>query len=226
MTQLKKCKKIVLDIETTGLPNKVRIDYKNCKNENKYKLKFIHPAFFEKYDNCRIIEIAYVLLDEDDQIIKSCSSLIKGNSIKNSDIHGITEQMCQEQGVLMMDFFNEFETDLKSVQVFVAHNAEFDFTVLLSECYRYNRSDIIYMLKKIKIYCTMHNGSRVLKSTKFLKLIELYKHYFKDDETQTHRALDDVIMCYKSYLKIKDNLPVFIFMDYVETVETVETEKN
>ena len=218
MSLLNNSWKIVLDVETTGLPDKVKIFYKNCKNEDKYKLKYVHPTFYEKYENCRIIEIAYVILNENDEIVKKSSFLIKGRNIQNSQIHGITNEMCEEQGLNIQDFFSSFENDLKNVSIFVAHNAEFDFTILLSECYRYGKTDLIYKLKKIKIYCTMNNGSRILQSNKFLKLIELYQHFYKDSVIQNHRALDDVMLCYKSYLKIIPNFPVFTIMDYHESI--------
>lgn len=201
---LNKYKKIIFDIETTGLPNKVW--------ENN-KFRYINPSNFDKYNNCLIVEISYIVLDENDNIVKKVSNLINRNNlvIENSNIHGITTEMCLNEGIKIEKFFEFFEKDIENIDILIAHNIEFDYTVLLSELYRFNQHNIINILKTKKLYCTMINGMNFINSRKYVKLIDLYKNFYKEDIIQKHRALDDVLMCYKCFLNIKNKIKFSIF---------------
>ena len=182
---------MVFDLETTGLPKKWNV----------------HPFHTTNYDTCRVINLGYVLLDKNNKIIKKVDHLIKHSEpvpINNSDIHGITNQDIQESGVVFKDVLKEFIADLYPCKKIVAHNIDFDFNVLLSELYRYYdkcRKIIGQMYTKEQI-CTMKTGQTFMKITKFPKLIELYKHTYNIEWKQTHRALDDAIVCAYCYVRM------------------------
>lgn len=181
---------IVFDIETNGLPDKLGFD------------KYYHPSLTHKYDKCRIIEIAYIIFDVSGNELKRFTSLIKpdGFVIDNHHIHNITTDNAIKNGKSIICVLDEFKNDISKCNRIVAHNIMFDKTILLSECYRYNRLDIIKDLDYITPYCTMNMGRNKMKVLKYPKLIELYKYIFNEDIIQNHRALDDVILCSKCYL--------------------------
>ena len=183
---------LVLDTETTGFPT-----YKNA-----------HPFYQTYYASARMIEIAYVLIDNTThEIVKEVSFLIKDDhrdSIQNSHIHGITNEMTQEKGVYIDECFDELFEDLKLVDIIVAHNIEFDMKILLSEIYRQysKRKKLLGLLYSKNTACTMLMGLKHMEVRKFPKLIELHKHLFHEDWKQAHRALDDVEKCAKCYLQL------------------------
>jgi DNA polymerase III epsilon subunit-like protein len=184
----------VFDLETTGLPK-----YRNAK-----------PFCSNLYNEARIIEIGYVILNPDGDIIKRVDHFIKYDeeiNIENSHIHGISNEMVLEHGIKMEDMFDMLVIDLMGVDTLVAHNIEFDFNVLLSEVYRnYNNfRHLLGILYSKDLHCTMKMGKKHMKTSKFPKLTELHQQLFNVEWVQTHRALDDVLTCAKCYNKIIRN---------------------
>lgn len=199
---------LFIDIETIGFPEK--INYYNYYDPSEYNnLKY--------YDNARIIEVGFMIFDENCVNIKSYSSLLKLDNftIKNTLIHGITDEDCIKNGKDFNDILNELINDIDSYDNIIAHNVLFDYNILLSEIYRivHNTSDIIYE-NKIKDFlnkfenknkkCTMEIGRIYLKTKKYPKLTELYEKLFNEPIIQDHRALSDTAICCKCYNKIMD----------------------
>ena len=112
---------LVFDTETTGLPP---------MTPNR---KFINPEEFRYYDGCRIIEIAYKIFDHETKTeLVSFKSLVyhEGVDIKNSHIHGITNEMVKSADAISIhEMLTGLLGDLErhKVQRFVAHNQDFDF---------------------------------------------------------------------------------------------------
>jgi len=199
---------LFIDIETIGFPEKV--NYYNYYEPSKYdNLKY--------YDNARIIEIGFMIYDENHINVKSYSSLIKLDNftIKNTFIHGISDDDCNKNGKDFKDVLNELINDIDSYDNIIAHNISFDYNIILSEIYRiiYNTSDIIYE-NKIKDFldkfqnknrrCTMEIGRVYFKTKKNPKLTELYENLFKEPIIQDHRALSDTDICSKCFYKMMD----------------------
>lgn len=183
---------LVLDTETTGFPT-----YKNA-----------HPFYKTYYASARMVELAYVLIDHTtNKIVKEVSFLIKDDdrdSIQNSHIHGITNEMTQQTGVYIDKCLDELYEDLKIVDLIVGHNVQFDMKILLSEIYRQysQRKKLLGLLYLKNTACTMLMGLKYMGVVKYPKLKELYKHLFDEDWDQEHRALDDVKKCAKCYLQL------------------------
>jgi DNA polymerase-3 subunit alpha len=183
---------LVFDLETTGLPLKWNIN----------------PFIIDNYANARVIEIGYVIVNDDDgTVLKKVNHLTIHQDvleIKNSHIHGITTEKMMLEGIKFEIAIDEFFMDLKTVDTIVSHNMAFDYNVLLSELYRkYNKSKLVIseMYRK-KQYCTMINGQSYLKLNRWPKLVFLYKDIFGEDWEQTHRALDDAEICSRCYLHL------------------------
>lgn len=186
---------LIFDLETTGIPK-----YRN-----------VPPFKSYNFDSSRIVEIAYIILSNDhNTIVKEVKHLVKYDkvsiNIENSFVHGITNDMVIEDGIDIQDMFDELTQDLKLVHTLVAHNIEFDYNVLLSEVYRHysKNKSLLGELYTKNLYCTMHKGKQFMGVSKYPKLVELNKFLFDKDWVQTHRALDDVLVCKNCYIKLKE----------------------
>jgi DNA polymerase III epsilon subunit-like protein len=187
---------LVFDTETTGLPP---------MTPNR---KFINPEEFRYYDGCRIIEIAYKIFDHETKTeLVSFKSLVyhEGVDIKNSHIHGITNEMVKSADAISIDeMLTGFLGDMErhKVQRLVAHNLDFDFNVLLAECYRVGNINLANLLNKMDMFCTMKQGKIYMDYMKMPKLVELYDFIFHRIFRNQHRAMSDCEACFDCYKKI------------------------
>ena len=181
-----------VDVETTGIP--VSKDYD----------RYHHPSKLKYYEKSRIVEIAYIICDQNKDIVKQVSLIIKPTNftIENSHIHGITQEDANDIGENINQVIEEMNIDIENVNTIVSHNLLFDLNVILSECYRIDHKDIIQKLKKTNHICTMYQGKDVMNSIKSPKLTELYNHLFQNEFDQKHRALSDAQACKDCYYKM------------------------
>jgi DNA polymerase III epsilon subunit-like protein len=185
--------KIFIDTETNGLPITKGFDNYN------------HPKELRFYNNSRLIEIAYIIYDNEGNKIKEVENLVIPNGFKitNSKFHGITEANCIKNGKQIDIVLNEFMKDLNNVDTIIAHNTLFDIHIILSECFRAKQYDLIDNIQKINKEDTMRIGKDFMKVNKYPKLTELYDYLYKTKIHQDHRALSDVIYCAKCYYKMR-----------------------
>jgi DNA polymerase III epsilon subunit-like protein len=135
-----------------------------------------------------------------------------------------------ETGEYEMDFnrsigeiLREFMVDFRKASVIVAHNIRFDKNMLLVEMdrlknvpgYEEFEENIMEIYSNKKEFCTGQYGADVCKIVatnkvgkeyyKMPKLIALYTHLFgySPDETKLHDALMDVVVCMRSFYKIR-----------------------
>jgi len=186
---------MVFDTETTGLPV-----FKKGGTSN-----FHPPEDYKKYNKSRLIELGYYIYNSSFEIVKHHNMLVIPNGflIENTEIHGITNQDAREHGQPLIKVLEEFLNDLAKCDTIVAHNLDFDYNIVLSECHRINMKtsnniclDIIDKIKKIKLVCTMKLAVEKLKLTRTrIKLIDLYKIASTEEWIQKHRAEDDARVC-------------------------------
>ena len=190
---------LIFDLETTGLPNQLGFNM------------YYEPHQIKHYDSSRVIELGYMICSKEGEIIKKKSYLIKHDEdieITNSFIHNITKEMIDkdEDSKNINEALDIFLNDLENVDTIIAHNINFDYNILLSECYRLNKDKLIQSLKSKKRECTMQMGTLYMKSKKSIKLVELFKKLFKMEIQQKHRALYDTDLCGKCYYKLQEKL--------------------
>lgn len=183
-------KTIIFDTETTGIP--IMNGY-NCYHS---------PHLFEYYKDARLIELGYLIFDENNQLIKKKNHLIKpdGFIIENTHIHGISHEMAMTNGQPIQCIIDELYNDLEDVDTIVSHNIKFDINILLSECFGLCNTHIIAKIIDMEKQCTMRMGKQFINSKKNPKLTELYEHLFQKECKQTHRALSDAEYCAECYL--------------------------
>lgn len=182
---------LIFDTETTGFPIKKDYNYPN-------------PNDLEMYDPSRIIELAYIIVDQEYNIISTFQSLVKIDfPVYNTDIHGI-ENIELEGGIEMPKILDEVKKDFEKVDMIVAHNIEFDYNILLSECYRYGNMELYNIIKYKKRYCTMKKfrWDKKYNAVKYPKLIELYRYFYGKDFEGAHRALNDCYACLQCFQKM------------------------
>lgn len=197
---------IVFDTETSGLP---------CVGKQTTIVQFSYVIY-----DCDTNEI----IKESDHIIRQPVGFIIPNDSIN--IHNITNEMCLQQGVDLMNILNEFIKDTQDCYRVIGHNVQFDIRMILMslkefvphnpyECKNVNRK-IKYVETMIipKLYCTMMRGIDLCKlpkmrktgetmtSYKYPKLSELHVKLFGDCPNGLHNALVDVNVCLRCYIEM------------------------
>ena len=209
-------KAMILDTETTGLPK--RKSAKITDNDN-------WPY---------IVQFSWLICDLEKGTIENVKDYIvqipEGMDIPpdSTKIHGITTKQMREKGHPIKDILWNFHKDLKSIQYIVAHNLNFDKTIIRVELHR-NGYPNLFVRKKYIEFCTMNYGTGICKlprknkwngqtRLKPPKLIELYKILFDETPENLHNSLIDVLVCFRCFYKMIMNCDIFdinpIFRNY------------
>jgi DNA polymerase III epsilon subunit-like protein len=176
---------IAFDFETSGLPEGRRP---------------VTPETLRQFDTCRAVSLSAArfsnhgrLVDTFDAIIYPDNFVISQGSI---DIHGITNEQARKEGRPFPEVFVDF---LKFVgprsKNFVAHNAQFDTSVLRSEMIRHDID--LKLIEDFNIQCTLKMYKE--RFMKPIKLGHLYKEIFGEDFENAHNSLADCIACGRVY---------------------------
>ena len=158
---------MLFDTETTGLPKTRSLAIKGQDN-------WPH-----------IVSISWVILDADmNTILKKASYIVKPNGWiipqDSIDIHHITNEHAHLNGVALSDAIYAFANE--DPDILVAHNAEFDFNVLVNAIKWDLGIDPIVLDKPV--FCTMKLSKNICRipsnyGFKSPKLSELYQFVMK-----------------------------------------------
>lgn len=170
----------IFDTETTGLP-------KNWK------------APVSDVDNWpRVIQLAYLVFDDDGREIKEYNRLIKpdGWTMPTGKFwvdNGFSQKRSEAEGVPVRDVLDSFLTDYAQCQVLAAHNMNYDDSALGAELIRAG----LQMGKSKRRICTMNSSTDLCKipgpyGFKWPKLEELHQFLFGKRFDNAHDALADV----------------------------------
>jgi DNA polymerase III epsilon subunit-like protein len=191
-----------IDKSQLNINNKI-IDYKINFNKKNVNNTLIFDTETSGFDDVDIIQIAYVIIDENKNIIKKQNYYVKDriSSIQAQGIHNITVDKLRTVGKDFFYIMNEFITDLQNVNTIVGHNLDFDIRVVLNNLRKYdikiinNNIEEYNLFKQFIIYDT-YKISKV-------KLNKLYFDLFNDNIINAHDALSDVEATLKCYLELK-----------------------
>uniref|UniRef100_A0A6C0H271 DNA 3'-5' helicase n=1 Tax=viral metagenome TaxID=1070528 RepID=A0A6C0H271_9ZZZZ len=155
--------------------------------------------------NGDVIQLAYIIIDENFKIIKTVNKFIKDRipSKETILIHGITVEKLRKEGTEFNDVFKEFITDLKNIDYIVGHNIAFDLRIIINNLRKFE----IKIISNGKINYNIFKNYEI-KDTYTLsnkKLEILYNELFNKPIIGAHNALNDVLAtfeCYKYLLKI------------------------
>jgi DNA polymerase-3 subunit alpha len=189
---------LIFDTETTGLPifNKTGL------------YRFPSYRHLNKYNTSRIVSISWIVANEKCEKLKQAYHIIRpldftiDNNSKAVEIHGITAEMANEQGISWHTMYDEFINDLVQCDTIVAHNIQFDISIMLSEMHRYNKDFGISTLLNKQRLCTMKMGKIAMKQTRVPKLSVLYEFLYNEPIQNAHDASYDTLHCYKCLVRM------------------------
>ena len=157
----------------------------------------------EDLTDVHILQLAWVLYDTETNSCEQNDFVLKVPvQIKNSSIHGITNQI-SENGYYIEEIIEIFLEDLHKCDLLVGHNLNFDINMVEIELNRLGFEDEIDQMYDKRYFDTMREGKKYLKVKKFPKLQELYTKLFNKNFQNAHNALYDVKATLQCYLKIK-----------------------
>lgn len=187
---------LVFDVETTGLLPKNPHDP--------------YPS---------VLQLSYLLydiptktiLEEKNAFIRVPESTVITPFV--TELTGITREKVDTEGIDIREALADFYETYKKADALVAHNMNFDLTLLYSESKKYypELGETIRQDKK-PMYCTMQEGINICKLQRFNKygpyykfptLAELYGLYFCVVPENLHDARVDVLCCLRCFLYMK-----------------------
>jgi len=215
---------MVFDVETTGLLPKTVKDYRTPLDQQPH-----------------IIQLSYIIYDTiGKKIVYRYNQYIRiPENIKIPNIvvqiTGITNEKCAEQGIPIEEALIAFYRDMHLCSRIIAHNYNFDKTVLQTEFKRYMylehfrnscpNAPLLFSFEYLKSQnirstCTMGLGTGICKIPnprfpnanlyKWPKLSELHQHLFGYVPENLHDSNVDVEACLKCYLEMwKVTIPTY-----------------
>jgi DNA polymerase-3 subunit alpha len=189
--------KLIFDIETSGLPIMIKKKYPN-------------PEDLDAYNSARIVSIAWVLINDENDIIQQEYYVIKPDNFTIPEhvtkIHGITTEYAHKFGIPIDEMFKRIEKVLEKTSCVLSYNINFDYNILKSELIRYNKNEIVKKLDENNNTCIMMMSQNHMSSKYYPKLCDAYKYIFNESMINAHNAMDDTINCYKIYKALDESL--------------------
>jgi len=190
---------LFFDTETNGLPRNMAGNVRDLDN---------WP---------RVIQLAYILLDENMQEVETFCELIKpdGWIIPNEKFwidNGYSTEQNDEKGVYASFALQHFANAIDRCHTMVAHNISFDTPVLSAEMIRYGVRAINKPPNRI---CTMKEttqyvGARNVRGgIKWPKLTELHEKLFGVGFEGAHDALEDVRATVRCFIELKNRAVIY-----------------
>jgi DNA polymerase III epsilon subunit-like protein len=176
---------LVFDVETTGLP----------------KSKW---AGLDDFDNWpRVVQLGWVLMDNRGEMAEPVTRTVKpeGFIIPPAAVakHGITTERARAEGLPLPMVLTEFAAVVEQSHLLVAHNMQFDGTVVRAE---YRRARMRDPLKRKRTFCTMEGTTDICQipplrdgKWKWPKLSELHEILFGERPGVEHDAGADARTC-------------------------------
>lgn len=196
---------LIFDFETTGI----------CSTRNVFTSQ-------------RPIELAWQMISDNNKVLSTSTYYISGNPSIDTEFHKhLTVEYLNRHGSSSRKVIELFMKDVATIMQnngkFVAHNIEFDYTILKNELehlgithnyvdhMKYFTNNQICTMKSSVDYCRIPKyttNEKTLKRQsngyKYPRLIELYQSIFKREPSfDLHRALNDVIVTTQCFIILK-----------------------
>lgn len=133
---------------------------------------------------------------------------------KAKEITGLNEELATECGVHFITLVEVFIDMVENADVIVAHNANYDITVMRRAVKVYcDMTDQTYwdVFEGKTVICTMLAAMDIVKATpkrngkwKWPNLTECMRFFFNEDHSKAHDALADVIACARVFYELLD----------------------
>ncbi|MBU1043159.1 MAG: 3'-5' exonuclease [Candidatus Omnitrophica bacterium] len=158
----------------------------------------------------RLVQIAWIVFNEKGERIRTKDYIIKPEGFlipaEAAKIHGISTEKAINDGKDLSAVLNEFNGEINSSDILVAHNINFDSKIIGAEMIR---KEITTNLFSRKLVCTMESTTNFCKipglyGNKWPKLSELYMKLFGEDFEEAHNASADIEATAKCFWKLKE----------------------
>lgn len=166
-----------------------------------------------------IVQLAAVLFDDNHRERSSFCTLIKprGDSTEALEwevspdveaIHGISTLDCLRYGLSISTALDVLGAIAVKATCVIAHNVDFDASVILTQFARENRKSPPAFERK-NLYCTMKASTSHVRipgnygDFKWPKLSEAYRYFFHKDLSKAHDAMADVRACADIYFALQ-----------------------
>ena len=212
---------LVFDTETTGIIP---------RSENGEKIaKELYP---------HIVQLSFIIYEtQTKELVKSYDYVIdtaKHFPIPEETIkvHGITNEKSINEGIPIKKALQAFINELYCCDYLVAHNINFDLSMLKIELERMNIDPTKILknekLKRVEHYCTMQKGRYLCKIPiisektgktyyKSPKQYELHKHLFGTVPENLHNSYHDILVCLRIFIKMRFKYDICtINLDFAE----------
>ncbi len=183
---------LFFDTETTGIPANYKAPISDLEN---------WP---------RLVQLSWILTDSTGKELKIKDYIIKPNGftipMESTNVHGISTEIAETEGVLLRSVLDEFVYDLNSADTIVGHNIDFDIKVIGAEFLR-TGIEVDSLLNKPTI-CTMKSSTDYCKlpgnfGYKWPTLQDLYYKLFGDYFEDAHNSLHDIKATKECFFELK-----------------------
>jgi DNA polymerase III epsilon subunit-like protein len=200
-------------------PNNNTIDYSILNNNTSYDDKYEkHEIEFNKQTNQTenfmvldtetadlngdIIQLSYIVVDNDMNIVKKVNKYIKDRipSSETISIHNITINKLRTKGSDFNDVINTFIKDLENVDYIVGHNVGYDLRVIINNLRKYEITIITDNKVNNNIFSNIPIKDTYQMSKKSLE--QLHQELFNLPVYGAHNAINDVLATFECYKKI------------------------
>lgn len=183
---------LFFDTETTGLPTN-------------YKAP---PTAI--YNWPRLVELSWIVCNEAGEQLKAQTLVIRPNGFtipeSATEVHGITQDRAMQEGVMLSAALKAFMDDVKTADIIVAHNANYDINVIACELYRLS---VLPLISK-KAICTMQSSivfcaipsRNGYSKHKYPSLQELHTKLFGEGFEGEHSASVDTGVAQKCFFEL------------------------
>lgn len=182
---------LFVDTETTGKPRNWQAPVSDLGNWP----RIVQLGWLECVDGGELQEVSQYIIKPD------------GFKIPNDvvRIHGISTERALAEGVDLKKALSEFATVLRRAKAIVAHNLNFDESVLGAE---FIRAGVKGGFGKKQRICTMRAATDYCKlpgqyGYKWPTLEELYRKLFKKGLERAHEAAADIRACAECFFELK-----------------------
>lgn len=182
---------LVIDTETNDLPRDFRAPATDFSN---------WP---------RVIQAAWLEFDMAGRETNRFSSLVRPDGFTIAPgaqrVHGISTAKAKQHGLPLVSVLGQFTEAVSRARLVIAHNIDFDATVLSAEFLRAGQVDLLARTRKL---CTMKESAAYCDipgpyGPKWPKLEELHLHLFSSNLGKAHDALADAEACARCFFELK-----------------------
>lgn len=161
----------------------------------------------------RLVQLAWILTDNDGKYIYEKSEIIKPDNFqipKQCFISqmGITDERAQREGKPLRTVLNQFSESLLKAKKLVAHNIHFDCGFIIREDEKANAFEIntLRYFHQLQRICTMndHRIKKHLGTKKRISLKNLHFTLFNQNFENAHDALADTRACARCFFELKN----------------------